>query len=944
MSFFDWYFGLSGDRIEQHVLCPFPHKVGHDEYYESNPSAQINIEKGVFHCKTCDKGFNEASFISAITGSTLANAHKILPAFRGNEDITAWNEYFNTQTLPNPLAQSFNISLEVQQQLKIVTRGENDIVFPVFMYNKLLDTRTYSPDTVPKCRSRIGGTNGLIIPFDLWHDTPHNKWTVLCAGEKDMAVARSHGFNAITITGGENMKPIMPAYFKNRLVAICYDNDDAGKSGAIKIADFLFKHGAIVKVVQTFHKGMELKEDITDYFNKYRKTRNDLIKCIEETPLHVPEHGCKTQLVTLHQATLPQNTGKVLRANVQVVAVTDTVFTMPTELVATKFMLSNSEKGDSMYVNEARTWALDEDTMADVLHLVDNGFKEKQLQENYKRLTKVPIVERCVRMVHHGRYTVYKAVVTDMFETASDSDHMPMEYTVYSINHRLESGKKYTATFKIVPHPYQGQQLTMILWDIEQASDSIADFKLGDNEKAHLEAFRSIVQQQGVKDAIQQFVNKSKGLIGYNGNNLLIETIDLAYHTPLEFHMGQFRNVRAYLDTIVVGESRMGKSSTADTLRKTYGLGTFVSLAGNSATIPGLVGGSNKVGNGYQTKAGLIPQNHKGLMIFEEFGKCKSDISSELTDIRSSNEVRITRVAGSLTLPAMVRMITLSNVKTLASKDIRSIASYPNGLAVIKELVGSAEDIARYDIMLVLSDRGNSISDPYWQADTPFTTDEYRTRIRWAWSRTPEQIEITEEIGHYIYQQANLLNKDYDTHIKVFGTEAWKKLTRIAIAVAAYTVSTTDYNNLVVLQEHVDYAVDYMRTLYDNPTFKLKEFVEHERQFSTTDENSVALLSQIYHQAPGAILHLEQEHKTTRTSLGAASGLDSTRLNTVTNQLIQGLFVRLTANDIIPTERFRLTVSLINRNAIRRTGETHGGASTVIDITTRHATSSGNVY
>ena len=88
------------------------------------------------------------------------------------------------------------------------------------------------------------------------------------------------------------------------------------------------------------------------------------------------------------------------------------------------------------------------------------------------------------------------------------------------------------------------------------------------------------------------------------------------------------------------------------------------------------MGGSNKTAGGsFQTRAGIIPQNHKGLIIFEEFGKSNANVVTELTDIRSSNEVRITRVSGSITLPAMVRMISLTNVKN-TNGIIKPIASY----------------------------------------------------------------------------------------------------------------------------------------------------------------------------------------------------------------------------------------------------------------------------
>ena len=372
-----------------------------------------------------------------------------------------------------------------------------------------------------------------------------------------------------------------------------------------------------------------------------------------------------------------------------------------------------------------------------------------------------------------------------------------------------------------------------------------------------------------------------------------------------------------------MGESRGGKSSTADCLRRTYQLGAFTSLAGNSATVPGLIGGSNKTSSGgMQTKAGLIPQNHKGLIIFEEFGKCNSNITAELTDIRSSNEVRITRVSGVLTLPAMVRMISLSNVKSSGS-EIKSIASYPNGIAVVTELVPTAEDIARYDIMCVLGDKGNAQIDPYWMPEEPLPDDVYQTRIRWVWSRTPDQILIASSVGKYIIDKSNELNKNYDCHIKIFGTECWKKLSRLAIAMAGYTVSTDEtFNNIVVTEEHVDAAYDMLVSLYDNPTFRLKEYVENERKYNSIDDAGVQLLQELYIKIPQLLIMLEQEAKPSRNTLMAAVGLDATTYNGFMSQLIRGSFIKLTGTDVIPTERFRLGMAKIDRNSsLTRIGE-----------------------
>ena len=206
-----------------------------------------------------------------------------------------------------------------------------------------------------------------------------------------------------------------------------------------------------------------------------------------------------------------------------------------------------------------------------------------------------------------------------------------------------------------------------------------------------------------------------KGLIGYNGNNQLIK---LSILLPRLVSTSEALKMCEAIFINTICESRVGKSSTAETLRKCYGLGVFTSLAGNSATIPGLVGGSNKTANGFQTRAGIIPQNHRGLIIFEEFGKSKMDVITELTDIRSSNEVRISRVSGTITLPATVRMIALTNVKQSGGPP-KPIASYPNGISLVTELVPTAEDIARYDIIPSLQTKATKI-DPFWEPQEPF--------------------------------------------------------------------------------------------------------------------------------------------------------------------------------------------------------------------------------
>lgn len=923
MSFLIDFFNITEGRKEEPVCCPFPHRTTTGlEYYETNPSASVNTEDNLFYCQACGKGLSESQFIKEYLGTSVANAKRLQSCFKNMEDLYEWKNETELKPETRTFCNNLGISDEVIDALNLssIIGEDNGVAFPLFMYDHLTDVRQYIPDHKPKVRSRAGVPAGLILPYDLWRSSM--KITLLCAGEKDMAIARSNGFNAITLTGGEQCLPATLEPFRGRKIVIVYDNDNAGLIGAQKVANALVDVAEYVKVCTIFHEGMEEKEDITDYFTKYKHTRQDLIECIKNTPIYIKQNISDHnhyQECTLLEASKPENINKICRTNVQVTAVSEQAFSCPENVLLEKFKISGNN--DTMLRGEIREWELKENNAQDILHLMDGNFKEEDIKKHLKDLVRIPQKERCVSVKLLKRCTIFKAYVTDLFETSDTESEQPMEYVCYAINTKLESGKKYTVTHKVTPHPYKGQQLIMIILDAEQANDSVTNFTVTDEVKEQLNVFKK-PDNVDVGDHIFNITEKIKGLLGYNGNNTLIETLDLAYHTPLLFNFGTYKDIRGYLDTLIVGESRVGKSSTANCLRKLYGLGTFTSLAGNSATIPGLVGGSNKLASGYQTKAGIIPQNHKGLIIFEEFGKSNRSVITELTDIRSSNEVRITRVSGTITLPALVRMISLTNPKSKEGQ-IKSIASYPNGIAIVTDLVAAAEDIARYDIILVLSDRGNTEFDPNWVPEEPFPEENYKTRIRWVWSRTPENIVWAEGTELYLQQCASKLNTLYNCHIKIFGTEAWKKLARIAIAMAAYCVSTDEsYENILVTQEYIQEAMAYMIDIYDNQTFKLKEYVDHERKYTTVDDDAIALLQTIYDKYPMLILQLEQSTEVTKNSLEAATGLERTDLNKALNSLTKGLFIKITNYEMIPTERFRLGVNYINRDTYtERLGE-----------------------
>ena len=60
----------------------------------------------------------------------------------------------------------------------------------------------------------------------------------------------------------------------------------------------------------------------------------------------------------------------------------------------------------------------------------------------------------------------------------------------------------------------------------------------------------------------------------------------------------------------------------------------------------------------------------------------------------------------------------------------------------------------------------------------------YRDRIRWVWTRKEDDISMSPQVQKYLWEVSTELNKKFNTHIRLFGTEAWQKLARIAVASA----------------------------------------------------------------------------------------------------------------------------------------------------------------
>lgn len=841
-NIFQSYFmsdGVFDGSEEIAVHCPFPH---YDEngkrYHEKNSSAHINVEKGLFNCKTCGKGLNIEQFVQKAEGlKSNKEAKQFVNMLSSVEDQnykTYVDRFKNPEEglLANLTLEGLNLfnNTEFINTIQIGSDEHGNITVPAFVNGILTDVRTYRPEGKPKVCGLKGSKTGVIIPYDIWKDD--RRPTLICAGEKDMLAARSMGINAITITGGELKLPeIFLSKFENREVYIMYDNDPTGKEGSHKLAEFLFNNtGTTVKMIfGHYDVCIQKGEDLWDYVNKYGKYRNDILELMKNAEEYTQSESRKMKKkkykeVQVIDATNEENINRYIQSTVQVKSNFDAAYACYRKYVFTKGDITKKKVGNNLYNGEVVEFTLDEKNLQNILKLVDSNLKDSQIISYVKSFVGLS-EEDNVQIECFEPINIFKSVIGDLV----DGTEMSKEYkemfnlVIYTLGEKLNNGQKYNLTYKVVRHPLQGQVLVGVVIDIDKASDDLTSFKITNEVKEQLKLFQP--NEVTLDEKLDEMFIKAKGL-GEMHNKDIFTAIELTYHSVSDITLG-IRDFPGMLDIMIIGDGGTGKSSGANTLRNVYNLGTKISLKG--ASIQSIIGGTDMSG-GYKTKMGLLPLAHGTLIVFEEFSDIGKDLVKSLTDIKTEKIVRIHRVAGEIVAEAKVRMLTITNPAKKSDGETNNIRKYANGIKVITELVGAKEDIRRYDAYLLIK----AAEDNQWdfeeileQKKEHYPIEALQNRVKWAWTRKKEDIEFVDGADKMIIEFAKVINQEIKTDYQIFGPETPQKVARIATAYACMFVSTDNsFEKVIVTPDHINMATKWLRDLYQNDTFKINNHLK----------------------------------------------------------------------------------------------------------------------
>ena len=896
------------------VCCPFPHhdKTFNMDYYETKPSASINKDMGAFNCFVCGRHGNELEFAQMLTGlpkEDIIKGHLVQEELE--DDYSNW-EQLQHQDLLNDFdmllkLNDLNITGQVIESVKL-GKITNKLATPVFVNGKLKNVARYNinklPNT-PKVEYMPNSKTGDIVPFDLWKNNFNN--TVICEGEKDMLVARSYGINAITLTGGSqaSIKPEYLENFRNRNVYIVYDNDDAGRTGAKKLYKQLIDYcNVFITNISSVCK--EEKEDVSDFFNKYNKSREDFIYILENNSRQLTQNELKDikTKTSLNFSKLSDNIKNSIikrnvRSSLQIIATCLDTFAIPEYAV---FKLKDGIEADK---RKNVSWFL-KDSSGNFLELMEGKIKTKDIPDILASICKLPKKWYDFYNLELGKEkTIYKCVVTD--EVKDNEEEKTNETTIdlYSFI-PLEIGNSYDLDYKLFPHPREGQKLIAVATNIRQTN-----YEFDKNNDEYLKSLDKFKVTTTINDKINELYESARCHISPHSHYLdkkMWFMMDLVFNSPLDITYNG--KIRGALDIFILGDTRTGKSEASKNLTKLYDFGEVIPL--KTATVASLIGGTDE--RLKRTKLGALPRHHKELAVLEEFSGAPADFIKSLTEIRSSNIVKIYRVAGEVKAPCKLRMITISNPIAYGT-NLAQLISYPNGIEPLNELIKSPEDIARYDAFMLITQQ--PLLDPNQnRLKEELKIDEacYKVKSKWIKSLKSENVIISEELGNYIFSKSLELNNIFSCSFPVFGSETNKKIARLSSALACMLCNTVDYENIIVTKEHVDVIVNFLKSIYDNNVFRLKDFAEEEKSFNIVVDKDTALLNDMYPKNVTLIDFLANNSRVGRNELVTISGLNKDNFTKVFNLLASRKFVKLDREQVIPTIKFRKTYRLLNKD------------------------------
>jgi len=810
---------------------------------DSNPSFLFYEDTKRWECKACgEKGdaielsmrvLDESRYKTVIWLSKEFQV-KITPDISPT-DIYRWQQTLATNTKYEAILRRKGIDQASVERFKLGFDGER-ITIPIHDADgTIINVRRYAPFSV-KTSDKYLNVKGAFSTKNLFPiDQVRSKKLIFTEGEFKAIALIQRGFPAITSSGGaSHWSPEWTAFFKDADVYFVYDVDRAGRTNANTHAKRLYPVAKKVFLVELPIDPIEYPHgDVCDYFGAMKKTAADFQALLDRAKPWQPSVLREAELdpalypTSLSAASLAQFQRKKVQVDGIVSAKDTAPFVVPSRIgvfcdreddlcvvCPIASMQPNGEKGST---------EIDVDPESDrILHMV--GVKTKELGEAMRMACGVPL--RCKSCVCRAIKTANVEdirIIPQIAIGTKDSEHVVQN--AFYVGHGIETNASYRFRMRMYASP-QTQHVVGLVTDAEPNADNIGTFLLTDEIRAELRIFQpdewSVAGVVASLDRIYADLEANVTRI-YSRRDLHM-FLDLIYHSALRLTFDGV-SIKGWMEGLVIGDSGQGKSEAANRIRAHYRLGEKVGDKG--ATAAGLIGGLEENGKRWMIKWGTIPLNDRGHVTIEEAKGIREETIAMLTDMRSSGVAEINKIEKRRT-NARTRLTWISNPRSQ-----RKLATYNHGVDAIKELMGSLEDVRRFDMAMCVASGQVSIDTiNRTKAECPtvehrFTSDRCNRSVLFAWSRKEDDIRFETEAVAEILREAKNFGREYSSGIPlVEPADQRLKIARISAALAIRTFSVDTGGKVVVRKCHVEVICQFLRRIYDDPVMGYKKFSE----------------------------------------------------------------------------------------------------------------------
>jgi len=817
---------------------------------DTKRSASLNVLTGEWNCFAGCGGGGVIDLIRSRSrwvdpGQASANG---APSPRGAPTekinmgmIDGWHAHLlDNEALSDYLVTERGIHTKTLADFKIgYDSSRRCYTIPVFGYDKkeIWNVRRYDPFPADE-RRKIWSVQGM-RPTELYPAWMVNEWDELVVGEGewDVILTIQNGHGAVTRTAAADVwRPEWTARLKGKRLYMGHDADHKGQLANRKIARATHRTSDVRVLKLPFDIVEKHGEDLTDFWLNHDSAEFEVMKA-EALPWRGAKTESEAEIVTVLDSFDSNKVSEPVRLQVTIKGRKDPGYSIPYKAL----LACTRDAGVKCTVcpmnpagGEARLEIAPTNPLVLALKDSTNLQVHEILRQEYG-------AQKCSRLTidvqeYQAVEELFARPSIDHADGTKARDYKNIKITSVG-RHDTMPNNTVIVTGALYPSP-RGQQNEFLAWNVMEQETSVDRFELTSESVKLMQRFQprrgqSPLRKLGeIERALAQHVTR---IVGRPEMHALM---DLTFHSVMSFKFGGQLVNRGWIESLIVGDTRTGKSEAAERYVRHFGAGEVV--GGEAATLAGLVGGLQQIGGkDWAVTWGVIPLNDRRVVVIDELSGLHPDEIAKMSDVRASGLARLTKIQQEVTF-ARTRLLWLGNPRH------GGMDQFTYGVDAIRPLIGNPEDIARFDLAMAVS-RGDvaasEINKPVNEGQLRFTSEACHTLLMWCWTRQPDQIVFARGAEDAIYKAAlDFAARYIEDPPLIQAANIRIKIARLACALAARTFSTDrTHEKLVVTKEHVKDSATFIDRLYNMDAFgyaersyeRILEFEEAERERQT---------------------------------------------------------------------------------------------------------------